>query len=207
MQIKQYRIRFEIEREMSMKVVILSGTIVGSKTKAAMQQTASMFQRKYGEHEVVFLDLANYNLQFSDGRPFYEYEGDTRYVTETIMDADAVIIGAPVFQSSLPAPLKNIFDLLPFDAFQRKVVSIIVTAGTSKHFLMAEQHIKPILTFMKATVVPTIVFIEEKDFNGDEIASGEILYRIDQLLEDTVLTVEASKQMMQRKLESLSNNS
>ncbi len=34
-------------------------------------------------------------------------EGDTKYVTETIMAADALIIGTPTFQASIPATLKK----------------------------------------------------------------------------------------------------
>jgi FMN reductase len=42
-----------------------------------------------------------------------DYTGDTRVVLEKIMEADAYIIGTPVFQASIPGTLKNLFDLLP----------------------------------------------------------------------------------------------
>lgn len=176
-----------------MKIVILCGTILGTKTKAAMQRTTSLFVEKYPDYEIVYLDLADYSLVFSDGRPYDTYEGDTKYVTKTIMEADAVVIGTPVFQASIPAPLKNIFDLLPFDAFKDKVVSIVVTAGTPRHYLMAEHQLKPILTFMKATLVPNIVFIEEKDFVGTEIGNEAILQRLEQLIDETVFTVKVKQ--------------
>src|SRR5690606_9742152 len=96
----------------------------------------------------------------------------------------------PIFQASIPATLKNIFDLLPERAFEDKVVSIIVTAGSSKHFLVAEQHLKPILTYMKAQLVQSYVFIEEKDFYRKEIINDDILFRIDRLVEDTIILLE-----------------
>src|SRR5690625_5757452 len=105
----------------NMKIVALSGSIVGSKTKTAMLKTVEIFSQKYPQHEVTLLDLADYTLEFSDGRNYFEYEGDTKYVTETIMAADAIIIGTPTFQASIPATLKNIFDLLPVNAFRDKV--------------------------------------------------------------------------------------
>lgn len=67
---------------------------------------------------MTLIDLAEYDIQFSDGRDYWEYEGDTRYVARTVMEADAIIIGTPIFQASIPATLKNIFDLLPFSAFR-----------------------------------------------------------------------------------------
>lgn len=174
-----------------MKVVAISGSTIGSKTKTAMLKVIAIFKQKYPQHEVILLDLAEYKIEFSDGRNYFDYGGDTKYVTETIMAADALIIGTPVFQASIPATLKNIFDLLPIHAFRDKVASIVVTAGTSKHYLMAEQQLKPILAYMKAHTVPTYVFIEEKDFLRKEIINDDIIFRIERLVEDIVLTVEA----------------
>lgn len=174
-----------------MKIVALAGSIVGSKTKTAMLKTVEIIEQKFPEHEVKLLDLADYKLEFSDGRNYFEYEGDTKYVTETIMSADAIIIGTPTFQASIPATLKNIFDLLPVNAFRDKVVSVVVTAGTAKHYLMVEQQLKPILAYMKAQIVPTYVFIEEKDFLRKEITNDDILFRLDRLVDDTVQTYHA----------------
>lgn len=174
-----------------MKIVALSGSIVGSKTKTAMLKTVELLEQNYPEHEVILLDLADYTLEFSDGRNYFEYEGDTKYVAETIMASDAIIIGTPIFQASIPATLKNIFDLLPVNAFRDKVVSSIVTAGTPKHYLMVDQQLNPILAYMKAHIVPTYVFIEEKDFLRKEIVNDDIVFRLERLIEDTVLTVEA----------------
>lgn len=168
-----------------------------------MQKTTMLLTQNYEEYEVVYLDLADYKIEFSDGRPYHEYDGDTKYVTETLMNADAIVIGTPIFQASIPAPLKNIFDLLPFDAFLNKVVSIIVTAGTSKHYLMAEHQLKPILSFMKATIVPSIVFIEEKDFTENHITNEEIIHRLNCLIDETVLTVEMNKYKERFNLETI----
>lgn len=146
-----------------------------------------------------FIDLAQNNLEFSDGRNYFEYDGDTKYVTETMMAADALVIGTPVFQASIPGTLKNIFDLLPVDALREKVTSIVVTAGTPKHYLMVEQQLKPILAYMKAHIVPTYVFIEEQDFLRQEIVNDDIVFRIERLVEDTVLTVEAHSDIRAQK--------
>ncbi|WP_098747922.1 NADPH-dependent FMN reductase [Paenibacillus sp. EZ-K15] len=170
-----------------MNIVGIAGSNVGTKTKTAMNYTLKAARDKYPDAEMILLDLAEYNLVFGDGRDYREYEGDTRYVAETIMAADALIIGTPTFQASIPATLKNVFDLLPVNAFRGKVVSMLATAGSAKHFLMIEQQLKPILSYMKAHIVPTYVFIEEKDFHRNEIVNDDILLRIERLVEDTVM--------------------
>ncbi|WP_099156922.1 NADPH-dependent FMN reductase [Virgibacillus ndiopensis] len=173
-----------------MKIVGLSGSKVGSKTRTAMDYTIKTVTEKYPNIDVTLIDLAEYDVQFSDGRNYLEYEGDTKYVAQSLMEADAIIIGTPIFQASIPATLKNIFDLLPINAFRDKVVSMLVTAGSSKHYLIVEQQLKPILTYMKAQIVQTYVFIEEKDFYQKEITNDDVFFRIDRLAEDTVILTE-----------------
>ncbi|WP_047986013.1 NADPH-dependent FMN reductase [Ornithinibacillus californiensis] len=182
-----------------MKIVGLSGSIVGSKTRTAMEYTIETIRKKYSEIEVTFIDLADYDIQFSDGRNYLEYDGDTGYVAKTIMDADAVLIGTPIFQASIPATLKNIFDLLPEKAFLDKVVGMVVTAGSPKHFLVVEQQLKPILAYMKAQIIQTYVFIEEQDFYRKEITNDDVLFRIQRLVEDTVTLVETYQSIRMEK--------
>jgi FMN reductase len=182
-----------------MKVVGISGSNVGSKTRTAMDYTAKALKEKHPQVDIEVVDLAEYDVQFSDGRNYMEYEGDTGFVTKTIMDADAIIIGTPIFQASIPATLKNIFDLLPVNAFRDKVVSILVTAGSAKHYLIVEQQLKPILSYMKAQIVQTYVFIEEADFYRKEITNEDILYRIDRLVEDTVVLTETFQKIREEK--------
>lgn len=175
-----------------MKIVAISGSTVGTKTKTAIEKATEMMQTKFPEHDVTTIDLAGKQIAFSDGRNYFEYDGDTLAVTTALMEADAIIIGTPVFQASIPGALKNIFDLLPVNAFRDKTVSIIVTAGSPKHYLIAENQLKPILSYMKATIVPTYVFIEESDFLRQEIINDDIHFRLERLVEDTIYTAEAA---------------
>lgn len=173
-----------------MKVVGLSGTIVGSKTKTAVDYTLKTIAEKYPGTETMLIDLAEYQVQFSDGRNYLDYEGDTGMITRAIMDADVLIIGTPIFQASIPGTLKNIFDLLPQYALKDKVVSIVATAGSSRHFLVPEQQLKPILTYLKAQLVQNYVFIEEQDFYRKEIVNDDVKFRIERLAEDTMMLAE-----------------
>lgn len=182
-----------------MKIVGLSGSIVGTKTKNAVAYTLRKAQEKYPDADIALLDLAEYNIVFSDGRNYTDYEGDTLTVTQAIMEADAILIGTPVFQASIPGTLKNIFDLLPMNALRDKVVGIIVTAGTAKHYLMAEQQLKPVLAFMKAHIIPSYVFIEEKDFNRGDIVNDDVLFRVDRLVEDVGMYVDAFAKVREAK--------
>jgi len=175
-----------MEGEEKMKVVGLSSSIVGSKTRTVMNYLAEKITQDSPDVEFTLIDLKDFNIQFSDGRNYWEYEGDTRFVAETMMEADAIIIGTPIFQASIPATLKNIFDLLPPNAFLDKMIGIFVTAGTPKHFLVVEQQLKPILAFMKAQIAQSYVFIEDSDFYNKEIIDENVLFRLNRLIEEVL---------------------
>lgn len=174
-----------------MKVALLQGSIVGTKTRTAMEYVQNVFKDSYREIDVKMLDLAKYDIPFSDGRHYLEYTGDAGYVTKVLMESDIIIIGTPIFQASIPATLKNIFDLLPEQALINKVVSIIVTAGSAKHYLIPETQIKPIVAYMKGQMTQSYVFIEEKDFYLKEMINDDVFFRINRLVEDTVSLTKA----------------
>lgn len=170
-----------------MKLVVLSGSNVGTKTRTVMEHATQTVLAQDPDVEATLIDLAEADMIFSDGRNFTEYTGDTGRVAKELMAADAMIIGTPIFQASIPAALKNVFDLLPTSAFLDKVVGVIATAGSSKHYLIPAQHLLPILSYMKAQVVQPYVFVGESDLHRGEIVSHDVLQRLDRLVEDTIV--------------------
>ncbi|WP_077702809.1 NADPH-dependent FMN reductase [Virgibacillus dokdonensis] len=167
-----------------MRVLGIIGTTTGTKTKLTMNYINNLLLKQFSKSNIEIIDLSELNISYSDGRNYIDYVGDTRYVAELIMSADIIIIGTSIFQASIPGVLKNVFDLLPSNAFYGKIVGTYITAGTSKHFLVIEQQLKPILSFMQAAIVPTYVFIENQDFFNNKIISSDVLTRLDKMVEE-----------------------
>ncbi|MGF3073407.1 NADPH-dependent FMN reductase [Facklamia sp. P12945] len=184
-----------------MRLILLSGSKMGSKTRIAMNLTKEIIQTNYSDFDVELIDLAEKDIEFADGHHYVELTGDSAYVTKAIMEADAIIIGSPIFQASIPATLKNIFDLLPQNALRDKTVGMVITAGSPKHYLIAEYQLKPILSYMKAMVIPSYVFIEEADYHQGEIINQNIHYRLDGLIKDTLLFSQAMELKRQKEEE------
>lgn len=178
-----------------MNVVVLAASNVGTKTKTAMSYINKQLEEKHSMHEVSFIDLTEKKIEFADGRNYLEWTGDTFEVTHAIMNADVIYIGFPIFQASIPATLKNVFDLLPVNALLDKTVAIVSTAGSEKHFLVAEMMLKPILNYMKAHVVQTTVFITETAFGRGEIIEDDIIIRLENLTDLTLSIAKAHEQI------------
>ncbi|MDR2285667.1 MAG: NAD(P)H-dependent oxidoreductase, partial [Sphingobacterium sp.] len=111
-----------------MKIIGLSASIAGKKTRIAVDYTLKKIKEFKPDVDVELVDLAEYNMVFSDGRDYRDYTGDTKKLIKKLMEADAYVIGTPTYQSSIPGVLKNVFDLLPVDSFKDKVISILSTA-------------------------------------------------------------------------------
>lgn len=177
-----------------MNILVLAGSNVGDKTTIASKAVYDVLTEKYSKgNTLTFIDLHEKELIFSDGRNYLDYNGDTKEVAVAVMEADVIIFGSPIFHASIPATLKNVFDLLPQDALQYKTCGMIITAGSSKHYLIPEQQLKPILGYMKANIVPNYVFVLDTDYNFEEIGNDDVLFRIDKLVEDTMVLAESYK--------------
>jgi len=195
----------EINRRMikKMKILILSASSIGNRTRIATEGLFESLKEQYEEkHELKYINLQTKDIMFSDGRNYLDYHGDTGELTQAIMQSDVLFIGTPIFQASIPASLKNVFDLLPQNGLRQKTVGMLITAGSEKHFLIPETQLKPILGYMKANVVPNYVFLLDREILGDEITSDDVHFRIDTLIEDTMILAETYLKVWEKQEES-----
>lgn len=180
-----------------MKYLLLNGAIVGHKTRHLLDGFHEQLKSHLTEADSSqIIDLKDQDMVFSDGRHWADYSGDTLNVLQAIMAADVIILSTPTYQASLPAPLKNIFDLLPEAAFYHKTVGFLVTAGSEKHYLVMAQQLIPILDFMKANVLTHYVFAHDADFNGSQLVSDDIEMRLAQFAEEVTGHAEAYQHLL-----------
>lgn len=96
---------------------------------------------------------------------------------EQISGADGLIAVTPVFTASYSGLFKMFFDILDPDALNGMPTIIAATAGTPRHSLVLDHAVRPLLTYLRAVVVPTGVFAATEDFGGDD-AGAELGRRI-----------------------------
>lgn len=167
-----------------MHVLLINPTLFGQKTKILIENFKGILETKDSSYEIDVLEFKGKDIQFSDGRNYMDYQGDTLAVVSQVMQADVIVIATPTYQASIPAPLKNLFDLLPESAFLNKTIGLLVNAGSEKHYLVAQQQLIPILQFMKANVITQIVFATPLDFVQENIVNDDLRFRMDRLADD-----------------------
>lgn len=170
-----------------MKLVGISGSLIGSKTSKVVHEVLLAAKSNDPSIQVELIDLKDYEIEFVKGTPLSYYNDDTVKVVNTIQSADFLVFGTPIYQASITGALKNLLDHLPIDAFKSKVTGMITTGGTDKHFLVTEYHLKPILTYLKGVVPVGNVFVLNNDFNEEnDLIDMDVKNRIRKLAAEMI---------------------
>jgi FMN reductase len=121
-----------------------------------------------GGEEIELLDLAERRLAFADGRGPDELGDDTAAVLEAVAAAQPLVFATPVYRGSMTAALKNLFDQLPLPALAGKVIGLVAMGGSDHHYLGADRHLRDVLAFFGALVLPVSVYLSSANFPGGE---------------------------------------
>jgi FMN reductase len=134
------------------------------------------------------LDLGTLRLGFADGTPPEDLTDDTGATIAALESAKALIVATPVYRGSLTGSLKNLLDLTPVPALQGKVVGLVAMGASDHHYLGAERHLRDVLAFFGAVVMPVAVYLNGGDFT-DGVPGDRAETALDQLF---AATAEAS---------------
>ena len=111
------------------------------------------------------INLADCRIAFADGRPPEQYGDDTASIVARVGAADAVILASPVYRGSFTGALKNLLDHLPVEALAGKPVGIVAMGASAHHYLGVDWHLRDVLAWFGAIVVPTSVYLASSDFS------------------------------------------
>ncbi len=132
-----------------------------------------------GTATVELFDLAELRLGDADGRPPAELGAGP--LTDALADADAVVLATPIYRGSLTGALKNALDLTPIPALRDTPVALVSMGGSHHHYLGAERHLRDVLSFFGALVLPTAVYLSGRDFT-DGVPEERAVSELDALL-------------------------
>ena len=86
---------------------------------------------------------------------------DIKAAKAQVVQADAIVIGTPVYKAAYSGILKAFLDVLPQDAFAGKLVLPLATGGSQSHMLALDYALRPVLSALGAKhVLPSIYATE-----------------------------------------------
>ncbi len=135
--------------------------------------------------EVSYIDLRDLDLEFCDGRDFWEYNQSLQDAYRQIEPVEIIVFGMPVYQYSMSGVLKNFIDIC-WDAMEWKYIWAIVNAGGPNCY-MASRDLLDCLYYEYQTksLAPT-PYGWSMDFKDWELVSQKVLQKLDELIETIV---------------------
>ncbi|ATW88453.1 NAD(P)H-dependent FMN reductase [Halohasta litchfieldiae] len=107
-------------------VVAICGSLrETSYTRLALEQALNAASEAGAETELI--DLREWDLPLFD--PDHRNQGDARKLKQAVGNADAVLMGTPVYHGMVSSALKSAFDYLGKNEFEGTTVGLLATAG------------------------------------------------------------------------------
>ncbi|MEA1832796.1 FMN reductase [Methylobacterium durans] len=101
-----------------------------------------------------------------------------RRVVEAIEEADALVVGSPVYKGGYTGLFKHLFDFVEPDALVNKPVAIAATGGGPRHALVVEHAFRPLFGFFSALQLPTAVYGSAADFTDHALTDADVQGRV-----------------------------
>lgn len=115
-----------------------------------------------------FLDLRDYELPHFDSDE--QDRGDAPELRAQMREADAILLGTPMYHGSYSSTLKTAIDYCGFDEFGDKTIGLLAVAGGSFP-LPALEHLRSVCRALNAWVLPHQVAIPRA---AEKIEGGAI---------------------------------
>ncbi|GAB7020885.1 NADPH-dependent FMN reductase [Halostagnicola bangensis] len=99
------------------------------------------------------IDLREFELPIYDADVDPAEAGDAAELAERVRDADAILLGSPMYHGSYSSSLKTALDYCGFDEFEGKTVGLLAVAGGSFPVTTLE-HLRSVCRALNAWVIP-----------------------------------------------------
>ncbi|WP_353622431.1 FMN reductase [Aminobacter sp. SS-2016] len=147
-----------------------------SKTRALVEAVSEKIRQRHGFSVEIF-DLVDAGEGLAACSPA-GLNDQARSIVEAIENADALIVGSPVYKGSYAGMFKHVFDLVHPSALINRPVLLTATGGGMRHSLVVEHQLRPLFGFFEACTIPTAIYASETDFTDGVPSNPMVLKRI-----------------------------
>lgn len=164
---------------MTLRIVGFAGSLSRlSKTRALVDLVTEKAAASLGATAATY-DLTDLQPGLGTAQTLQDLEGLPRAIVASMLSADALVVGSPVYKGSYTGLFKHLFDLIDPAALVGKPVLLTATGGGDKHALIIEHQLRPLFGFFEALTLPTGIYASAADFSDGVPASPALLARID----------------------------
>lgn len=154
--------------------------------------TAAALDRAGLDAEVEVLELRRVATAVVRALVEHQWEPELVAAVEAVQRADALVVATPTVNASFSGLLKSFLDVLPPSALRSVPTSIAATGGTTRHTLVLDQAVRPMLGYQRAVVLPSSLFVTADEWHAER-PGVELAERIsaaaDELAQFTAVTL------------------
>jgi FMN reductase len=153
-------------------VTVVGNPRAGSRTAAAAASVAELLSSELGTPYRLddLVDLVTFAPAIFQGDAAAEAErAALENAIELVSSASLVVIATPVYKGSYTGLLKSFLDVLRPEALAGAVVVPVTVSAAPSHKLLADQHLRPVLAELGASVPVPGVILEERDLEDLQV--------------------------------------
>jgi FMN reductase len=153
-------------------VTVVGNPRAGSRTAAAAASVAELLSSELGTPYRLddLVDLVTFAPAIFQGDAAADAErAALENAIELVSSASLVVIATPVYKGSYTGLLKSFLDVLRPEALAGAVVVPVTVSAAPSHKLLADQHLRPVLAELGASVPVPGVILEERDLEDLQV--------------------------------------
>lgn len=172
-----------------LRIVGFSGNTHRPSRTRALVETVGSALANLRPHRLEIYDLVDAGPGLGASRRA-DLPPEARAIIEAIEQADALIIGSPVYKGSYAGLFKHVIDFVEPAALAGKPVVITATGGGHRHALVVEHQLRPLFAFFAALTLPTAIYAGERDFSDGALADPDLKARVLQAAQELEAALE-----------------
>jgi FMN reductase len=174
-------------------VTVVGNPRAGSRTAAAAASVAELLSSELGTPYRLndLVDLVTFAPAIFQGDAASdEQRAALESAIDLVSSASLIVVATPVYKGSYTGLLKSFLDVLRPEALAGAVVVPVTVSAAPSHKLLADQHLRPVLAELGASVPVPGVILEERDLEDLQVVLSTWLRRNAGIVQATTIALQ-----------------
>ncbi|PZP28395.1 MAG: NADPH-dependent FMN reductase [Kocuria rhizophila] len=88
---------------------------------------------------------------------------------DTVLNADGLVAASPTYKASYSGLFKQFFDVIDESALENLPAVVAATGGSPRHSLVLDTAMRPLLSYLKALVLPLGIYAASEDWGHADL--------------------------------------
>ena len=158
---------------MNQSIVVVSGGLGTPSTSGLLgrqlaEAAANELAARGFQADVTVLELRDYATDITNNLLTGYAPPRLQEAIDAVTAAGALVMVSPVFTASVSGLFKSFIDVLDPKSLEEKPVLLAATGGSPRHNLVIDYAMRPIFSYLRASIMPTSVFASPEDWGADQ---------------------------------------